>query len=228
MGRFTISRAAKAANVTVETIRFYERKGLIAQPHKPAGGGARTYDGETVARLRFVRQAQDIGFSLREISELLALRADPEVDCADVRGRAIKKRDEVHAKLDQLSRMRDALDALIASCPGGGDLKACTILEAMERGRPVAVGTSAMPPYSNPLTGNHDMKTTILNIEGMHCDGCARTIEALLSRVPGVHKAEASFDERRARVLHDQHEAPVADLAAAIATGGFKAKAADQ
>src|SRR3546814_18803739 len=77
MTRFTIGRAAKAANISVETIRFYERRGLIAQPRKPAGGGAREYDEDAVARIRFVRQAQDIGFSLREIGELLSLRADP-------------------------------------------------------------------------------------------------------------------------------------------------------
>src|SRR3546814_7870349 len=69
MTRFTIGRAAKAANISVETIRFYERRGLIAQPRKPAGGGAREYDEDAVARIRFVRQAQDIGFSLREIGE---------------------------------------------------------------------------------------------------------------------------------------------------------------
>ena len=72
------------------------------------------------------------------------------------------------------------------------------------------------------------MKTTILTIEGMHCDGCARTIEALLARVPGVRKAEASFDERQARVLHNQTAASATDLAAAVAKGGFTAKVADQ
>jgi len=71
------------------------------------------------------------------------------------------------------------------------------------------------------------MKTTILTIEGMHCDGCARTVEALLSRVPGVRKAEASFDERRARVLHDQDTAATTDLAAAVAKAGFTANAAE-
>jgi len=134
MKQFTISRAAKAASVNVETVRFYERKGLIARPPKPVGGGVREYDDDTVARIHFVRQAQAIGFSLREIAELLSLRADPDADCADVRGRAIEKRAEVQAKLAQLSRMQDALDELIASCPGGGDVKACTILDAMQRG----------------------------------------------------------------------------------------------
>lgn len=225
MTRFTISRAAKAANVNVETVRFYERKGLIAQPPKPLGAGVREYDHDTVARIRFVRQAQEIGFSLREIAELMSLRADPDADCADVRGRATEKRDEVQAKLAQLSRMRDALDELIASCPGGGDVKACTILGAMQR-EPAAADTrrTDQPPISEKDA--QDMKTTILTIDGMHCDGCARTIETLLGGVPGVRKAEASYNDRQARVLHDQSEAEAADLAAALAKGGFTAKAA--
>lgn len=221
MQRFTISRAAKAADVNVETIRFYERRGLIAQPAKPAGGGAREYDGDTVARIRFVRQAQEIGFSLREISELLSLRADPDADCTDVRARAIEKREEVLAKLDRLSCIRDALDVLIARCPGDGDVSACTILNAMESGG----GDAGSPPKLGTDTkrGTPDMKTTVLAVKGMHCDGCARTIEALLVRLPGVRKAEASFEERQARVLHDQNEAPEADLVAAVAKGGFEA-----
>ncbi|MEQ8693813.1 MAG: MerR family transcriptional regulator [Gammaproteobacteria bacterium] len=226
MSRFTISRAAKAANVNVETIRFYERKGLISQPHKPVDGSVREYDDETVARIRFVRQAQEIGFSLREIAELLSLRASPDTDCADVRGRAIGKRDEVHAKIAQLSRIRDALNELIASCPGGGDVKACTILDAMQR-EPSAADIVSAKPTRNSRKGKQEMKTTILTIDGMHCDGCARTIEALLGRVPGVRKAEASYDARQARVLHDQNEAKAADLAAAVAKGGFAAKAAE-
>lgn len=227
MKQFTISRAAKAAGINVETIRFYERKGLITQPPKPVAGGVREYDDDTVARIRFVRQAQEIGFSLREIAELLSLRADPDADCADVRGRAIEKRTEVQAKLEQLSRMRDALDELIASCPGGGDVKACTILDAMQR-EPRAVDIASPTPTSTFKRGTREMKTTILTIEGMHCDGCAHTIEALLFRVPGVRKAEASYDERQARVLHDQNKAKAADLTAAVAKGGFTAKAADQ
>lgn len=223
MTRLTIGRAAKAANVNVETIRFYERRGLIAQPRKPAGGGAREYDEEAVARVRFVRQAQDIGFSLREIAELLSLRADPGADCAAVRAKAIEKRGEVQAKLDQLARMREALDVLIAFCPGSGDLGACTILEAIES------GAAAERPEAAPRTGakrreKRSMKTTLLAIDGMHCDGCARTIEALLTRLPGVRKAEASFDKRRARVLHDPKSVTETALAEAVAKGGFTAK----
>ena len=85
MKAVTISKAAKNAGVGVETIRFYERKGLIEQPPKPFGPGFREYPEEVVRRIRFIRQAQDIGFSLREIAELLSLRADPSADCSDVR-----------------------------------------------------------------------------------------------------------------------------------------------
>lgn len=223
MKRFTISRAAKAADVNVETVRFYERRGLIEPPPRPAGGGIREYDSDTVARIRFIRQAQDIGFSLREISELLSLRADPNADCADVRARAIEKREEVLAKLEQLSRICDALDVLIARCPGGGeDLTCCTILGVME-GNARAERSASSDTTITPKRGKPAMKPTTMTIKGMHCDGCARTVEALLTRLPGVRKADASFDKRQARVLHDQDKAPEADLVAAIAKGGFEA-----
>lgn len=223
MTRQTIGRAARAASVNVETIRFYERRGLIPQPPRPADGGTRTYDDGTVARIRFIRQAQDIGFSLREVAELLSLRADPAADCGDVRVRAMSKRDEVEAKVAQLLRVRDALDRLIARCPGGGGLGACTILEAMEQ-RPA--GDAAGPAQSAMANGRTaDMKTTVLALEGMHCDGCARTIEAVIGRIPGVRKAEVTFDDRRAHILHDPAGAPIAELIGAIRKAGFQAEA---
>lgn len=80
-----------------------------------------------MARIRFIRQAQELGFSLREIEDLLSLRADPDADCADVRARAITKRDEVERKIAQLGQIRAALDALIASCPGGGGISAAAV-----------------------------------------------------------------------------------------------------
>lgn len=140
----TIARAARAAGVGVETIRFYERRGLIAQPQKPASGGYREYDADAVARIRFVRQAQELGFSLREIEELLSLRADPKADCAGVRAQATTKRAEVEQKIAHLKRIRAALDALIASCPGSGALRACTILDAIEQLPPADAGTRSV------------------------------------------------------------------------------------
>ncbi len=106
MTQMTIGEAAQRAGVGVETIRFYERRKLITQPPKPAGGGYRTYPEETVDRIRFVRQAQELGFSLREIVDLLSLRADPRADSADVRTRACRKLEEVDRKIGQLKHMR--------------------------------------------------------------------------------------------------------------------------
>ena len=131
MTELTISKAAKNAGVGVETIRFYERKGLIEQPLKPQYGGYRTYPIETVQRIKFVRQAQEIGFSLREIEELLSLRADPSADCSDVRERATAKLEEVDRKMEQLGRIRAALDELIQACPGRGALRNCSIMESL-------------------------------------------------------------------------------------------------
>ncbi|WP_300381291.1 MerR family DNA-binding protein [Henriciella sp.] len=223
MKPFTIGQAAKAADVNVETVRFYERKGLITQPLKPENGAMREYDDETVSQIRFIRQAQEIGFSLREISELLSLRADPGADCSDVRSRAIEKRADVEAKLGKLMRMRTALDGMIASCPGAGNVECCTILDAMQE-EPPPSGSEQMTSETPSEKAPDEMKTTLFTINGMHCDGCAHTIEALLSRVDGVRKVEISFENRRARVLHDQTSATTDELITVISKGGFTAK----
>ncbi len=131
MKTMTISHAARQAGVGVETVRFYERQGLIEQPPKPAGSGFRVYPEETVRRIRFIREAQDIGFSLRETDQLLSLRADPSADSADVVKRAIDKRNEVERKIEHLQRIHAALEELISACPGKGALRHCSIMEAL-------------------------------------------------------------------------------------------------
>jgi MerR family copper efflux transcriptional regulator len=129
-----ISEVAKSAGVGVETIRFYERKGLVKQPIRPADSGFRTYPPEVVSRIRFVREAQELGFSLREIEDLLSLKADPHTDCSSVRNRALKKRDEVNAKIKRLKALQRTLTTLIAACPGKGVTSYCSILDALEQG----------------------------------------------------------------------------------------------
>jgi MerR family copper efflux transcriptional regulator len=225
----TIGRAAQAAGVNLETIRFYERQKLIEQPPKPTGS-VRRYSPETVSRIRFIKEAQHLGFSLREIRELLELRADPGADCADVRGRAIAKRGEVERKIAELGRIRAALDTLIASCPGGGALRACTILEAIEH---VAVGKGgarrarvdrAQPIRTSQRRGaSSDMDTAIFTIKGMHCDGCAETVKALLARQPGVKTSAVSFKDGNARVLYDPLATSAERLIAAIERAGYRA-----
>jgi MerR family mercuric resistance operon transcriptional regulator len=131
MRTMTIGKAARLSGVGVETVRFYERRGLIDQPPRPANGGFRVYPEPTVERIRFIRQAQELGFSLAEIAGLLALRADPSADCAEVRDHAEAKLDEVERKIAGLEHLRQALAQIIAACPGQGALGACTIMDAL-------------------------------------------------------------------------------------------------
>ena len=141
MRNMTIGKAASNAGCGVETVRFYERRGLIDQPTTPANGGFRVYPEPTVERIRFIRQAQELGFSLAEIAGLLALRADPSADCAEVRDHARAKLDEVDRKIAGLEHLRSALAQIIAACPGQGALGACTIMDALAgAGPPTAVG----------------------------------------------------------------------------------------
>ncbi len=142
MSTMTIGKTASKAGVGVETVRFYERRGLIDQPPRPANGGFRVYPEQTVERIRFIRQAQELGFSLAEIAGLLALRADPSADCAEVRDHAEAKLDEVDRKIAGLEHLRSALAQIIAACPGRGALGACTIMDALAGAGPgTAAGT---------------------------------------------------------------------------------------
>lgn len=132
----TISKAAEQAGVGVETIRFYERKGLVEQPRRPPSGGFRHYPADTVARIRFIRQAQHLGFSLREIEELLALQADLATNCAEVRQQVQTKLSEVNHKITQLQQIQSVLEQLIKACPGQGALEGCPVIEALNRAEP--------------------------------------------------------------------------------------------
>ncbi len=129
-----IGELAKQSCVGVETVRFYEQKGLVAQPPRPVAGGYRDYPDNAVQRIRFIRSAQRLGFSLDEVAELLDLEAGPSAQCADVRERARIKRKQVQAKIENLQRIRAALDTLIAACPGEGPARMCSILEAINSG----------------------------------------------------------------------------------------------
>ncbi len=137
-----IGELARKTGVGVETVRFYERKGLIEQPPRPNGGGARLYPEDVAQRIGFIRQAQDLGFSLRETEELLSLQAIPSSDCADVRDRARAKLDEVNRKIEQLRRIEMALERLIEACPGQGALRSCSIIEVLRGTDPVEPATN--------------------------------------------------------------------------------------
>lgn len=127
----TIGELAQAAGVGVETIRFYQRKGLIELPERPMGGHRR-YDERAAQRIRFIRHAQELGFSLAEIRELLELRVDPQRSCADVRREAETKISEIDQKLAALHRMRSSLVDITHSCVGEGPTSECPILDALD------------------------------------------------------------------------------------------------
>ena len=131
MKSLTIGQVAGLAGVGVETIRFYERRGLIQEPPRRASG-YRQYPPEAVAWVRFIRKAKTLGFSLKEVKELLALRIDPQTTCADVKSPAGAKIVDIEKKIEVLERMRTALETLVAACSGRGPVSECPILAAME------------------------------------------------------------------------------------------------
>lgn len=126
----TIGELARESGVGVEAIRFYERRRLITQPRRPASG-FRTYDEQTVARVRFIRQAQELGFTLAEI-KLLELRLDPRRSCADVKAEAEAKIEDIDERIASLRVMRGALVDITRSCSGDGPTSACPILDGIE------------------------------------------------------------------------------------------------
>ncbi|MGK7346108.1 MAG: heavy metal-responsive transcriptional regulator [Candidatus Nitrospinota bacterium M3_3B_026] len=132
MKPLTIGKVAKLAGVGVETVRFYERKGLIDKP-PTKDSGYRQYGEDVVGRISFIRRAKDLGFSLKEIQELLRLRVEPGATCADVRARAMEKIADVDKRIEQLSKIKSALEKLAASCRGRGPSSDCPILEALDR-----------------------------------------------------------------------------------------------
>lgn len=134
MTSMTIGKLAKQCCVGVETIRFYEREGLIEEPPRRESG-YRQYPEEIVRRVRFVKRAKALGFTLKEIKELLALRIVPEATCADVRRQAEAKIADIEERIVTLQRMKQALSRLTVACSGSGPASRCPILEAMEDDR---------------------------------------------------------------------------------------------
>jgi Cu(I)-responsive transcriptional regulator len=141
MSSLSIGQVARLAGVGVETVRFYEREGLLEQPARRESG-YRQYTQDAVARLRFIKRAKELGFQLKEIRELIALRLDPDANRADVRQRAEAKIADIHARIADLQKMLHALHELTAACDGDGSARDCPILAALG---PVG-GTSEKEP----------------------------------------------------------------------------------
>lgn len=126
----TIGKVARAAGVNVETVRYYERVNLLPRPPRPSGG-VRRYSDDAVARIRFIKRAQELGFSLAEIERLLALQ-DPQ-SCSAARSLAAEKLGLVEARLVDLERMRGVLKELIERCDARRGDVSCPIIESLQR-----------------------------------------------------------------------------------------------
>jgi len=123
----TIGRLAKAAGVNIETVRHYQRKNLILEPIKPEGG-FRHYSNDSIDRIRFIKRAQQLGFSLKEIEQLLLLGSE---HCHDVQALAIEKRDMIINQIKGLQTILSALDDLVCSCQTNKDASQCAFIEAL-------------------------------------------------------------------------------------------------
>ncbi len=130
MGSLTTGQLAQRAGVGVETIRFYEREGLILEPPRRPSG-YRDYPPETVTRIVFIRRAKELGFSLKEISELLELRVRPRRNCAVVKRNADAKIADIDTKIASLRRMRKALNHLTEACQARTPTAVCPILASL-------------------------------------------------------------------------------------------------
>ena len=132
MLKLKIGQVAQQAQVNIDTIRYYEKEGLLPQPER-SESGYRQYTEDTIARLRFIKRAQELGFSLHEIQELLDLKSSSDqVNCDEVRDKAERKLEDIEAKIATLEKMRSVMQELICACKGRRISDECPILKAME------------------------------------------------------------------------------------------------
>lgn len=135
----TIGQVAKAANVNVETVRYYQRRGLLPQPAKPLGGH-RHYAADDVRRLQFIKRAQSLGFTLEDVESLLSW--DGTDCCEDSRDLAVRKLAVIDEKLAQLAAMRLGLAGLIEQCVNGACARECPLMYTLTQGQPPSAPAS--------------------------------------------------------------------------------------
>ena len=130
----TIGAVAKRVGVAIDTIRYYEREGLLPEPQRRASG-YRSYGDDAIAQLRFIRRAKNLGFTLEEIRELLSLSTDRQRGVKAVKQRAQQRLAAIDQRIAVLHKVRDGLAQLVDSCPGHGKPEECPILRALVEDR---------------------------------------------------------------------------------------------
>ena len=130
MATLTIGQLAKKARVNLETIRYYERRGLVPEPPRNKSGH-RVYSQEAVKRTGFIKRCQAHGFSLKEVSELLALRVGPDTTCGDVKARVERKITDIEKRIEDLEKIKEALLRMSGKCVLNEPVGECPILEEL-------------------------------------------------------------------------------------------------
>ena len=130
MIRMTIGQVAKLTGVSIETIRYYEKEGLITEPER-SPSGYRQYPEETIKRVLFIQRAKEVGFTLKEINDLLTLQNEPRACCGDFLSRATMKLKQIDEQIRELQRMKNALQGLTRECVSDSGLDDCPILDAL-------------------------------------------------------------------------------------------------
>ena len=129
----SVGQLAKRVGLNIQTVRYYEREGLLPEPERTSGGH-RLYSEEDILRLQFIQGAKDCGFTLREIADLMQMRDSDIATCTDVRERAKAKLAETEHKLKQMNTLKKHLKKLIADCPGGDvGVDCCNIISDLEK-----------------------------------------------------------------------------------------------
>lgn len=130
MNLLTIGQIAKRTNVNIETIRYYEKLGILPKPTRNSNSGYRQYKTNTIEQLNFILNAKSLGFSLNEIKQLFALRIKSSTTCADIKSKAEKKIKDIETKIKTLQKMKNALNKLASQCKGKGPVGDCPIIDA--------------------------------------------------------------------------------------------------
>jgi len=125
-----IGEVAKLAGVGVETVRYYEKRGLIEEPPR-SYSGYRMYPESTPRKIRFIKRAQELGFTLKEIAQLLTMMNDDRSGCQNIQDLALEKITDIEGKIQHLQRLKKTLTELVEACPGQGPLDECLIMEAL-------------------------------------------------------------------------------------------------
>ena len=133
MKSLTIGKLAKDAGVNLETVRYYERRGLLPKPPRSTSSGYRQFPEDAARRLRFIRRAQELGFSLAEIGELLSLRVSRTSTSGAIRARTEAKIADIDSKIRTLESMKKSLQRLTKACDGCAPMADCPILDSLDR-----------------------------------------------------------------------------------------------